>query len=70
MNAQAVAANDVERKRYVDRAQQIVAEQQPFIYLVYPNALYAVSPSLSNVQLSVLQPGIVSNIDFIKAGSK
>jgi peptide/nickel transport system substrate-binding protein len=70
MNAQAIAATDAERKRSVDRVQQIVAEQQPFIYLVYPNMLYAVSPSLSNVQLSVLQPGIVSNIDFIKGGTR
>jgi len=70
MNAQAIAATDAERKRSVDRVQQIIAEQQPFIYLVYPNALYAVSPSLSNVQLTVLQPGIVSNIDFIKAGGR
>src|SRR5476649_2289810 len=70
MNAQAVAATDAESKRSVDRVQQIVAEQQPFIYLVYPNALYAVSPSLSNAYLSVLQPGIVSNIDFIKVGTK
>jgi len=70
MNAQAIAATDAERKRAVDRVQQIVAEQQPFIYLVYPNMLYAASPSLSNVQFSVLQPGIVSNIDFIKVGAK
>jgi len=70
MNAQAIAATDAERKRSVDRVQQIISEQQPFIYLVYPNMLYAVSPSLSNVQLSVLQPGIVSNIDFIKVGAK
>jgi peptide/nickel transport system substrate-binding protein len=70
MNAQAVAATDAERKRSVDRVQQIISEEQPFIYLVYPNVLYAVSPSLSNVQLTVLQPGIVSNIDFIRVGAK
>ena len=70
MNAQAIAATDAERKRSVDRVQQVIAEQQPFIYLVYPNMLYAVSTSLANVQLSVLQPGIVSNIDFIKVGAK
>jgi len=70
MNAQAIAATDAERKRSVDRVQQIVAEQQPFIYLVYPNALYAVSPALQNVQLTVLQPGIASNIDFIRVGAK
>ena len=68
---QAAASSQPDRKRAIDRVQQIVAEQQPFIYLVYPNALYATSPSLSGVELSVLQPGVVANIDFIrwKAGA-
>jgi len=70
MNAQDSAASDAERKRSTDRVQQIVADQQPFIYLVYPNALYAVSPTLSNAYLTVLQPGIISNIDYIRAGAK
>ena len=55
-----------DRKRATDRVQQIVFDQQPFIYLVYPNMLYAVSASLSGVDLSVLQPGVVSNIDLIR----
>ena len=58
MQAQAAASTDLERKRENDRVQQIVAEQQPFIYLVYPNTLYATSPALSGLQLSVLQPGL------------
>ena len=45
---------DADRKRAVDRVQQIVADQQPFIYLVYPNTLYAVSPELTGVQPAVL----------------
>ena len=28
----------------MDRVQQIVADEQPFIYLVYPNALQAIAP--------------------------
>jgi peptide/nickel transport system substrate-binding protein len=50
----------------VDRVQQIVADQQPFIYLVYPNALYAVSPRLQGVQPAVLSPGIVWNIESLR----
>jgi peptide/nickel transport system substrate-binding protein len=71
MQRQASTADYKERKRAVDRVQQIVADQQPFIYLVYPNMLYAVSPALTGVELTVLQPGIVSNIDSIhwKEGS-
>ena len=63
MAAQAAAGNMAERRRAVDRVQEIVAEQQPFIYLVYPNALYGVSPKLEGGALTVLQPGVVSEIE-------
>jgi peptide/nickel transport system substrate-binding protein len=66
MNVQAGAMSDSERRRAVDRVQQIVADQQPFIYLVYPNALYAVSPRLQGVQPAVLSPGIVWNIESLR----
>jgi peptide/nickel transport system substrate-binding protein len=66
MQQQASTPIEKERKRATDRVQQIVVDQQPFIYLVYPNMLYAVSGSLSGVDLSVLQPGVVSNIDMIR----
>ena len=54
------------RKRAVDRVQTIVAEQVPFIYLVHPNTLAAVSPALEGVRLTVLQPGVISNIDQVR----
>jgi peptide/nickel transport system substrate-binding protein len=66
MHAQATSPDMRDRKRAVDRVQQIVAEQQPFIYLVYPNTLYAISPRLEGVRPSVLQPGLVWNIDTIR----
>jgi peptide/nickel transport system substrate-binding protein len=66
MQLQASASDQKERRRAIDRVQQIVFEQQPFIYLVYPNVLYAVSASLSGVHASVLQPTVVSNIDMIR----
>jgi peptide/nickel transport system substrate-binding protein len=66
MKTQAGSLNDRDRKRAVDRLQQIVADQQPFIYLVHPNVLYAVSPQLSGVQPSVFQPGLVWNIETIR----
>jgi peptide/nickel transport system substrate-binding protein len=66
MELQASTTDYKERKRVIDRVQQIVADQQPFIYLVYPNMLYAVTPALAGVQLTVLQPGVVSNIDSIR----
>jgi peptide/nickel transport system substrate-binding protein len=66
MNLQGSSLKDTERKQAVDRVQQIVADQQPFIYLVYPNALYAVSPKLEGVQPSVLEPGLVWNIENLR----
>ena len=44
MELQAASSKIAERVQAIDRVQQIVADQQPFIYLVYPNALVAVSP--------------------------
>lgn len=53
------------RKTAVDRVQQIVADQQPFTYLVYPNVLLAVSTQLRGVQPAILSPGLVWNIESI-----
>jgi peptide/nickel transport system substrate-binding protein len=66
MNLQAGSLSDAERKRAVDRVQQIVADEQPFIYLVYPNALFAVSPKLQGVQPAVLAPGLVWNVENLR----
>lgn len=63
MYVQASAANLGDRVRAVNQVQGIVAAEQPFIYLVYPNVLYAVSPALAGLDLSVLQPGAVWNIE-------
>jgi peptide/nickel transport system substrate-binding protein len=66
MNLQASSLKQAERKQAVDRVQQVVADQQPFIYLVYPNALYAVSPRLQGVQPAVLEPGLVWNVEQLR----
>jgi len=66
MNTQASNMKDAERKKAVDRVQQIVADQQPFIYLVYPNALYAVSARLEGVRPAVLEPGLVWNVESLR----
>ena len=58
--------NDAERKRAVDRVQQIVADEQPFIYLVYPNVLIAVSPHLQGVEPAVLEPNLVWNVENLR----
>jgi peptide/nickel transport system substrate-binding protein len=66
MNLQASARQETERKQAVDRVQQIVAEEQPFIYLVYPNVLVAVSPRLAGVRPAVLEPSLVWNAEELQ----
>ncbi len=61
MKEQASTSNLAKRKRAVDRVQQIVADEQPFVYLVYPNILVAVSPRLEGVEPAVLEPRLAWN---------
>ncbi len=63
MHAQAATSDAKARKAAVDRVQAIVADQLPFIYLVYPNVLCAASPALEGVHFTVLQPDVVSTIE-------
>ncbi|HEX3892988.1 MAG TPA: ABC transporter substrate-binding protein [Terracidiphilus sp.] len=63
MNLQASSLQMAERVRAIDRVQQIVADQQPFIYLVYPNALVAVSPQLRGAKPAVLEPRVAWNVE-------
>jgi peptide/nickel transport system substrate-binding protein len=66
MQLQALSASQQARKAAFNRVQQIVADQQPLIYLVYPNVLQAVSPQLHGVLPSYLAPGPIWNIDSIR----
>jgi peptide/nickel transport system substrate-binding protein len=63
MRAQASTLNDQARKRSFDRVQEIVAEQQPFIYLLNKNALVAVSPLLKGAQPVALRPQTYWNVE-------
>ncbi len=65
MQLQASSVSQPMRKAAMDRVQQIVADQQPFIYLVYPNVLEAISPRLRGVEATIVAPGLVWNIEFI-----
>ncbi len=64
MRAQASAVTLKERKRYVDRVQEIAAEQAPFIYLVNKNALSAVSSSVRGAAPVALRPQTYWNIEY------
>ncbi len=56
MRAQASSTDGRKRKADFDKVQQIVWEQEPFIYLVNKNALVAVSRAVANAEPVVLRP--------------
>jgi peptide/nickel transport system substrate-binding protein len=66
MREQASAATDKERKATFDRVQEIVAEQQPFIYLVNKDVLLAVSPSVIGAAPAVLSPQAFWNAEMLR----
>jgi peptide/nickel transport system substrate-binding protein len=58
--------DDDKRKPVYDRFQEIVAEQQPVVFLVTPDALYAVRNRLTNTIPTSLG-GVRWNLDEISA---
>ena len=66
MKAQAASGDEHKRKQYWDRVQEIVWEQEPFIYLINKDALVAISPAVKNAQPSVFRPQTFWNADMLK----
>jgi peptide/nickel transport system substrate-binding protein len=70
MRAQASAITLKDRKRSMDRVQEIVAEQAPFIYLVNKNALSAISTTVRGAAPVALRPQTYWNVEqWTLAGS-
>lgn len=63
MHEQASTLDQNKRKKYYDQVQQIVWDQEPFIYLINHDALSAVSPAIENVHPTILRPQVYWNID-------
>ena len=63
MRAQASETDAIKRKSYFDRVQEIVWEEEPFLYLINKNALSATSPNLRNVTPVVLRPQVCWNVE-------
>jgi len=72
MREQASAPTEKQRKAKFDRVQQIVSEQQPFIYLINKDVLVAVASSVSGVAPVVLNPQTFWNAETLrlKAGAE
>jgi peptide/nickel transport system substrate-binding protein len=54
------------RKRAFDEVQRIVVEEEPVIYLVNPDYLYAVAPRLRGVKASVAPPQVWWNVEWLR----
>lgn len=68
MHEQAAAPTDKGRKAKFDRVQQVVAEQQPFIYLINKDVLVAVSSSVVGAAPVVLNPPGFWNVETLRLG--
>jgi peptide/nickel transport system substrate-binding protein len=66
MREQASSPDEKLRKAKFDRVQQIVAEQQPFIYLINKNALSAISSNLVGATPVALNPQAFWNIETLR----
>lgn len=65
MKLQASSALESKRVAAFRKVQSIVREQEPFIYLVHPNALGAWAPALKNVKPVSLRPSLLWNIEYL-----
>jgi peptide/nickel transport system substrate-binding protein len=70
MHKQAATMDVNMRKQAIDRVQEIVWQQEPFIYLVNKDSMSAVAKSLHNAHPVVLRPQVYWNIDQLTIGTE
>jgi len=60
------------RKRLYDRAQEVLAENQPMIFLASPNILAGAKNSIGNFHAAVLEPYVLWNVEqlYLKNGTE
>jgi len=61
-----------QRKKLYDRAQEILAENQPMIFLASPNILAGAKNSIGNFHPAVLEPYVLWNVEqlYLKNGAE
>ena len=70
MRAQAASTDPKRRKQAFDRVQEIVVEQEPFIFLINKNALSAVSTSVRGAIPVILSPQTFWNAERLTVAGK
>ena len=61
-----------QRKKIYDRAQEVLAENQPMIFLASPNILAGAKNSIGNFHPAVLEPYVLWNVEqlYLKLGTE
>lgn len=70
MRAQASATDPAKRKAAFDRVQEIVVEQQPFIFLINKDALSAISANVHGAAPVILSPQTFWNAERLTVSTK
>jgi peptide/nickel transport system substrate-binding protein len=70
MRAQASSSDMKKRKEAFDRVQEIVVEQEPFIFLINKNALSAVSMTVHGAAPVILSPQTFWNAEWLTVSGK
>lgn len=64
--AQASEGSRAQRKKSMDEMQEIVAAQEPIIYLVNPDYLYALSPRIHGARPGISPPQLLWNVEWLR----
>jgi peptide/nickel transport system substrate-binding protein len=70
MRAQASSTDLKQRKEAFDRVQEIVVEEEPFIFLINKNALSAVSATVHGAAPVILSPQTYWNVERLTVSAK
>jgi peptide/nickel transport system substrate-binding protein len=70
MRAQAASSDVKKRKEAFDRVQEIVVEQEPFIFLINKNSLSAVSTAVHGAAPVILSPQTFWNAEWLTVSGK
>jgi ABC-type transport system substrate-binding protein len=63
MEQQGSTPGFAQRKKLYDRVQEILAENQPMIFLASPDILVGAKNSLGNIHTAVLEPYLLWNVE-------
>ena len=68
MRGQASSASEPKRVQHFRKVQSILAEEEPVVFLLHPNALAAWRPDLKNVKAASLRPNLLWSVEYLYFG--